>query len=353
MALSERENYLRNASFGGPEWIPIRVSLSGAVWLALGKELEEVVARHPILFPDFEKDGPGLKRVLDGAHGESAKRWRDAWGCVWAREFEGMEGVVVESPLEDWSDFDNYRPPDPMIQADRGPRDWQKIREAIGRQKAEGKLTGGGVSHGFLFMRLYYLRGFDNFMMDVATGEPRLHDLIDMLVRHNRVIVDQYLDMEIDVMHFGDDLGTQSASMISPKDFHKWITPAYSRLMGPCRERGVHVKLHSDGHILELADELLDVGVTILNPQDLVNGIDEIARVLKGRVCILLDVDRQRIIPFGSRAEIRDLIEEEVRKLGSPQGGLELVVGVYPPTPAENIDALFDAFEEFRTWWWD
>jgi hypothetical protein len=97
---------------------------------------------------------------------------------------------------------------------------------------------------------------------------------------------------------------------------------------------------------------LLDCGVTIFNPQDLVNGIDEIARQLKGRVCIDLDVDRQSIVPFGTRREIRALIEEEVRKLGSPQGGLTMIVGIYPPTPPEHVDALLDAFEEFRTLWW-
>ena len=41
------------------------------------------------------------------------------------------------------------------------------------------------------------------------------------------------------------------------------------------------------------------------------------------------------------------------RKLGSPRGGLELIVGIYPPTPAENIDAVCEAFEGLRTYWWD
>jgi len=74
---------------------------------------------------------------------------------------------------------------------------------------------------------------------------------------------------------------------------------------------------------------------------------------MKGRVCIRLDIDRQDIVPHGTRSEIRDLIEEGVRKLGAPEGGLEFIAGVYPPTPPENIDALCSALEEFRTYWWD
>jgi uroporphyrinogen-III decarboxylase len=123
--------------------------------------------------------------------------------------------------------------------------------------------------------------------------------------------------------------------------------------MQPCRGAGALVALHSDGHVMELMDEFIRCGVDIINPQDLVNGIDNLAREVKGRMCIRLDIDRQSIVPFGTRAEIRELIEEEVKRLGSPGGGLGLTVGFYPPTPPENIDAVLSAIEEFRTYWWD
>ena len=109
--------------------------------------------------------------------------------------------------------------------------------------------------------------------------------------------------------------------------------------------------LHSDGYLMDIMDDILGSGVTIINPQDLCNGIDDLARKVKGRVCINLDVDRQSIVPFGSPKEIRELIEEEVRTLGSPEGGLEFVCGIYPPTPPKNVDAVCSAMEEFRTYW--
>jgi hypothetical protein len=70
-------------------------------------------------------------------------------------------------------------------------------------------------------------------------------------------------------------------------------------------------------------------------------------------VCIRLDIDRQRIVPFGARQEIMELIEQEVRLLGSPRGGLEFIAGIYPPTPPENVDALCAALEAYYTFWWD
>ena len=353
MALSERENHLRNVTFAGPEWIPCTVVISNASWDQLRGDVEDVLARHPTLFPGFQKGQRDYDHFDFGPANRADERFRDAWGCVWVSTVNGLEGQVVEHPLEDWDSLDSYKAPDPLTTADRGPADWEAIRQSFEQAKREGHLTGGSVPHGYLFMRLGYLRGFESFLLDVAADDPRLRRLIDVVQRHNKALVGQYLRLGVDQMSFNEDLGAQSASILSPSQFRKWIAPSYHDLMRPCRDAGAHVSLHSDGHIMELMDDLIAVGVDIINPQDLCNGIDNLVREVKGRVCINLDVDRQTVVPFGTRQEIRALIEEEVRKLGSPRGGLSFIVGIYPPTPPENVDALLDAFEEFRTYWWE
>jgi len=353
MALSERENFLRTARMQGPEWIPCRVHISGASWDQLREEAEEVCARHPILFPGFEKGKRDFDNTDFGAACRVGERYTDNWGCVWETPLNGIEGVVTESPLPDWDALATWAAPDATTTLDRSAVDWAAVRDGIIRASGAGELTTGGLAHGFLVLRLSYLRGFENLMLDLATGEPRLEELIETVVDHNEIIVRNYLDIGVDIMGFPEDLGTQTASIVSPATFYKWFTPQYARLMDPCREAGVLVHLHSDGYVMDLIDDFLTAGVDIVNPQDLCNGIDALAEHVKGRTCIDLDIDRQTIVPFGTRAEIRDLIEEEVRKLGSPAGGLAMICGIYPPTSAENLDALCFAMEEFRTFWWD
>lgn len=353
MPLSERENYLRNASMAGPEWIPMGVSISGATWNQLREEAEDVLVHHPVLFPDFQKGRQDFNVWDPGPAYRAGERFRDAWACVWLTSMDGIEGVVVEHPLDNWARFDSFSPPNPLVHGDRGPAGWESARREIEEKKEKRIHSIGFVPHGFLFMRLTYLRGFQNLLIDLVEEDPRLLRLIDMLTAHNRTIVDQWLSMGVDVVNFGEDLGTQKAPIISPAMFRRWIAPAYKALMQPCRDAGCHVVLHSDGYIMDLVRDFMDAGVTILNPQDLCNGIDNLAREVKGRMCIQLDIDRQKIVPFGTRNDIFDLIEEEVRKLGSPRGGLEMVAGIYPPTPPENIDALCCALEKFRTYWWE
>ncbi|MHB1458003.1 MAG: uroporphyrinogen decarboxylase family protein, partial [Armatimonadota bacterium] len=157
----------------------------------------------------------------------------------------------------------------------------------------------------------------------------------------------------VDMMVFGDDLGTQTSTILSPNDFRKWIKPGYTKLMEPCRKAGTLVFFHSDGRTLDILEDQIAAGVDIVNPQDLANGVDNIAKYIKSKACICLDIDRQTIVPFGTRKDIHDLIEEEVRKLGDPSGGLEMVAGIYPPTSPDNVDALCEALMKYQTFWWD
>jgi len=351
VAISERENYLRNVSMTGPEWIPCYCHISDASWSQLREELEEVLIRHPKLFPNFKKGQRDYENRDFGPAHRANELYTDAWGCTWCTKINGLEGQVVKSPLVDWSNLETYKPPNPLVQGDRGLANWEKRTQEIEKDKKECHLTIGGLPHGFFFMRLYYLRGFENLMIDIANQAPQLSHLINMVAHHNMKIVNKYLSMGVDVISFGEDLGTQTSSIISPAAFHKWVAPTYQALMQPCRKAGCLVYLHSDGYIMDLMDEFVECGVNIINPQDLCNGIDNLAREVKGRMCISLDIDRQKIVPYGTRKEIRELIEEEVKKIGSPQGGLEMVCGIYPPTPPENIDALCSALEEFQTYW--
>ncbi len=352
MPLSERENYLRTVTMTGGEWIPMHISISGATWNQLRDELEDVLVRHPHFFPNFEKGKQDWDALEYRRQQRERANYVDNYGCRWRGEVDGIGGIVEFHPLADWAALEQFRMPDPHTQLPLGPVDWEKVRAGVAERKRRGQLTEGGLEHGWLFLRLYYLRGFENLMMDMATEDPRLDRLISMIVEYSRYIVEQYMSMGVDVITFPEDLGAQQASVLGPKAFERWIAPAYRTLMQPVRAAGIHVHMHSDGYIMDIVDQILECGVNIINLQDLVNGLENIERELKGRVCVHLDIDRQSVVPFGTRQEIFELIEEAVRRLGSPRGGLMTVVGFYPPTPAENIDAVLSALEKFQRYWW-
>lgn len=117
--------------------------------------------------------------------------------------------------------------------------------------------------------------------------------------------------------------------------------------MEPAFRKGIPIHMHSDGDIRLLTEALLSLPISVLNLQDLVNGLDWIKKNLCGRICIELDIDRQVITPYHSPKQIRELIRSEVTSLGSKQGGLMMIYGLYPGVPLENINSLMNAMEDY------
>lgn len=340
----ETENYLKVVDFRYPDWIPCSVGILPATWRKYRESLEEVALRHPRLFPNFKKGSIDFNAVYDPGYRKGG--FTDSWGCVWDNIEEGMEGVVVGHPLEDWSALDSYKVPDPLVQGDRGPApDWEEMRKYFARIKAEGYLAWGGVPHGAMYMRIYYLRGFENFMVDIATEDPRLQKLIDMVLEHNMRLINKWLEIGADIINFGDDLGAQKSLPISPRHFRKYFTPCFQKMFGAVREAGAYVYLHSDGHILEIMDDLIGAGMNIINPQIRANTLEGIVRECKGRVCINLDLDRQ-LFPFATPDELRKHIWEAVEALYMPEGGLMLEAECEPDVPLENIEVICQTLEE-------
>ena len=175
--------------------------------------------------------------------------------------------------------------------------------------------------------------------------------LIEMVETFNAGIVQRYLDIGSEIICYPEDLGMQRGPMISPQHYRAYIKPTYERLIAPANQAGCLVHMHSDGDIRDFVDDLISSGVDALNLQDLVNGIDWIGANLKGRVCIDLDIDRQQITRFGNSEQIDRLIHEEVEKLGSRNGGLMMIYGLYPGVPLENVKAIMDAMERYASYY--
>jgi len=338
-------NYLRAAHFLGPDWIPCSVSILPATWRKHREHLEQILLDHPRLFPGFRQGKTNFDVVWDQRYRRG--RFTDNWGCTWENIAEGLDSMMVGAPLNDWESFGGWHAPDPITEGDGwGVRpDWDRLREDCKLAKQEGRLAWGGASHGSMYMRLFYLRGFENFMVDIATDEPRLKSLIAAVLQYNLKVIEKSIECGIEMMSFGDDLGMQRALPMSPEKWRKYIGPCFERIFGLCTEHGVDVYLHTDGHILEIIPDLIRAGVTILNPQIGANGLDGLECAAKGKVCMNLDLNRQ-LFPFLDPAGIRKHVFEAVERLNLPAGGLMLSAECGPDVPLANIRAICDALQD-------
>ncbi len=344
---SRRDDLLRAARFERPALIPARYSINASCWHHYPQEaLQDLQEAHSLLFPGFARAATPIVPALEPWQ-RAGVPWTDGWGCVWQTTDDGITATVTRRPLADWAAWEGWHAPDPATDSGRGPFDWAEVARSLASAREAGELVSGGLRHGHTFMTLADLRGFANLLLDMADADPRVRSLFATVEAFNAAIVARYVALGVEWMTYPEDLGMQRGPMLSPRLFREYVMPSYRRLMAPARLAGCVVHMHSDGDIRLLVDDLLDGGVDVLNLQDLVNGLDWIAERLAGRVCIDLDIDRQRVTRYGSPPQIDALIREEVVRLGRREGGLMMVYGLYPGTPLENAFAVADAMERY------
>ncbi|MCM8788225.1 MAG: hypothetical protein NC907_00360 [Candidatus Omnitrophica bacterium] len=334
--MRKREKLLNCIELKGDGEIFSSVSIIGTVWDSNKEYFEEKVKECPHVSIGIARDETR----------KAGNKIKDKWGCLWIYPHDYLDGQVIEHPLINWENLKNYTPPDP-----ENYTDWEKAKKDIMEARKRGNLISGGVDHGFFFLLITYLRGFENAMIDFAEESENLFRLIEIVENYWLAVIKKWIDLGVDMIGFGDDLGLQTSLPISPVAWRRYVKPSYKKFFSLCRENGVHVSLHTDGWIVSIMEDLIECGVSVLNPQDTVNGIENIEKLLKGRICIDLDIDRQHITYFGNPKEIDQHIFNCVKKLGSKKGGLLLKFGAYPGTPVENIGAVIDAFEKYHDYW--
>lgn len=342
-----RDTILRAVCFEKPDYIPMTFHINAACWNHYDQDaLLDLMADHPFLFPDFQRPATPLQLEYD-ANARAGAPYVDDFGCEWRTAMDGIVGSVHVHPLEDLSRYPTYRFPDPEHSTGLGPIDWQAFEREVAQQKARGEMTYGDLRHGHTFQQLCDIRGYMNTLMDLSDEEPEVLELLDRLCQFNLAQIHHFLKADVDIVRIPEDLGMQIGPMISPALFRQYIKPLYQRMLEPVRRAGKIIHMHSDGDIRTLVDDIIEGGVDVINLQDLVNGVDWIGNKFRGKTCVDLDIDRQKITPFGTPAEIDAHIRNCIETVGCKDGGLMMIYGLYPGVPLENVKALMDAMTRY------
>lgn len=344
---SSRDNLLRAIRFEKPDYIPMTFHINAACWSHYDQNaLLDLMEEHPFLFPDFRRPGTVVVPEYDDV-ARAGQPYVDDFGCKWETVMDGIVGSVHEHPLADLSRYPAYRFPDPEKSTGLRAIDWSEFEAEVARQKQQGLMTYGDLRHGHTFQQLCDIRGYVDTLVDLSEEEPVILELLDRLGQFNLAQIRHFLKADVDMIRIPEDLGMQSGPMISPALFREYIKPIYQRMLQPVRDAGKIIHMHSDGDIRTLADDIIDGGVDVINLQDRVNGLDWIGKKFRRKTCVDLDIDRQKVTPFGTPEEIDRYIRCCIETVGCAEGGLMLIYGLYPGVPLENVKALMDAMTQY------
>ncbi|MBC7289202.1 MAG: uroporphyrinogen-III decarboxylase-like protein, partial [Armatimonadetes bacterium] len=261
--------------------------------------------------------------------------WQDEFGVRWDRRVDRDIGNVCNCLLPD-RNLDKLELPDP-----RAPHKFAGFAEACKAQPDKFVVFEIGFS---LFERAWTLRGMANLFVDMVEAPEFVDELLDAICDYNVALVEQAVQFDIDAVHFGDDWGSQVGLLMGPHHWRRFLKPRLERQYAAAKAAGKFVLIHSCGKVQELFGDLIEIGVDCFNPfQPEVMDVYEMKRQWGDRLSFWGGVSTQRLLPYGTPAEVRREVRRLIEEVGRG-GGYVLAPAHAIPGDAkpENILAMIE-----------
>ena len=265
---------------------------------------------------------------------------RDDWGVIWRNEPGDDIGVVVNPPLKEPS-LVGFSPPEPVS---RG----KYLKDFCDANPDRFRLVSLSSP---IFQRAWFLRGFDNFLMDMGLRSDFVHEMVDMIMKYTTKVVTEAISYDIDALFFMDDWGQQQGLLMSPEMWREYFKPGMEKLFKMVKVRGLFVFFHSCGNIECLIPELIEMGLDVLNPfQPEAMDVYAIKRKYGSDLSFYGGIGTQELLPHGTVHEVEADVREKVRTLGK-NGGYLLAPAhaIQADVPVENILKLIEVMQSQET----
>ncbi|HEY3415501.1 MAG TPA: uroporphyrinogen decarboxylase family protein [Armatimonadota bacterium] len=355
--MTKRERYLAFANFEPVDRIPRHASYVDD----LRQRMEAYVGQDPYGYFDMDTGG--------GAGLTAPEGFTRPDYSVYHQEWLGNESFSIDgngcghlnhgfyhfteyiSPLRNATRFEEIEAY-PIV-SNAG---WSDARLRQAAEEAHAAGTFANVFVGHMYENAWQVRGYEAFLMDLLTQREWAESILDRYCDNNLRVAEAAARAGYDMISTGDDVASQQALMFQPELWREVMKPRWAKVIAAARaiKPDIHVWYHSDGNIWEILDDLIEIGITILNPvqPECLNPFEVRKRCGK-RLAFDGCVGTQSTFPFGTPLEMRQVVHELVEGLDGRQGGLMLSPThvLEPEVPPANIVEFFDEIERIALEW--
>ena len=334
--MTGRERVRRALDFERPDRAPRDLWFLPGVAMYRCAELDAMLLRYPLDLSRAPDPSPPSSRASGAPH--EVGSYIDGWGCEWVAAEPGVIGEVKNPPLADWSALEDWSPPyDALDNAN-----WDIVKPYC-KETDSYVLSASDIKP---FERIQSLRGSQQVFIDLAMGEPEFGELCRQVHEWNLRCAKLWCKTDVDGFSFLDDWGSQSALLIAPEMWREIFKPMYAEYCAIARAHGKRVFMHSDGVTESIIPDLIEIGVDAFNTQIFLMDIEDLAARFKGKLTFWGEIDRQRLLPFGAPEDVRAAVRRVRNALDDGGGGLIAQCEWGNADPAENIEAVFEAWLE-------
>lgn len=270
----------------------------------------------------------------------------DEWGVA----YEPGSIAHFTKFLSPMADFDDPQQvwdfPMPDILADYR---WEPLYKQVEECKARGFAPVFNAIQ--IFEPAWYLRGLENMLADMMCDEEMAEACLKRMADHQVKVARKVAECGFDMILFGDDVGTQKAMMMSVDLWRRWLKPDMKRAIAAAKEVNPDILAfyHSDGVIYDIIEDLIEIGVDILNPiQPECIDPDKVKQMYGDRLSFWGCVGTQTTMPFGTTEDVDACVKHLCEVVGKG-GGLSIAPThmIEPEVPYENIEAFVAAAKKY------
>jgi uroporphyrinogen decarboxylase len=327
--MNSKERVLTTINHEEPDRVPIDIMIAPEVAYTLIDTLcldleSDPFALSKILGNDILYGFLGFCDGFSSIYKEERKigenLYQDQFGIKWRSKSQkyGRYCEFAEHPLADIKKYDNYKWPDPLIAENEGIEMYKKLIDESGDEYA----IIGSVACSMLEAS-WYLRGLENLLMDFYLNKDFVEELFDKTMAYTLKLSKKLVEMGVDIIWWGDDIAVEKGPLIDPKLYRELIKPRYAIMIQEVKKinKDIKIAFHTDGNIEWALDDLIEIGIEILNPlQPDVNDFPKIKKKYGDKLTFWGNVDTRHVMTNGSFVDVANEIKRIISIL-SPGGG--------------------------------
>ncbi len=290
---SSRELVLKTLELDSPERVARQLWVLPWAQDHYPRELVDIQRFYPddiITSPGFLPEVP----VTSGSQYDVGL-YTDEWGCTFFNVQKGVIGEVKDPLIKTWEDVYTVRPPLANLQVDTG--------QVNAFCKYTDKFVLGGCCPR-PFERMQFLRRSDQLYLDLAEQPDEFYVLLQKVHQFYLDELDLWASTDVDGLQYMDDWGSNRSLLISPSQWRKIFKPLYKEYIEIAHAHGKKAFMHSDGHTAAIIPDLIEIGLDALNTQLFTMNIEELGEKFRGKITFWGELDRQHLLPFGTRSDI-------------------------------------------------
>lgn len=280
-----------------------------------------------------------LNSTVESGNQYESGEYTDPWGCKFFNLKRGIVGEV-KNPIvpaidEDWNDTSRIVIPEHQLSFDIAQ---------VNEQCAKSDKFILADCNPRPFEQLQFIRGTENLYIDLMFRPKGMMEFIEKMHDFYCRLITKWAQTDVDGISMMDDWGAQNSLLINPEIWREIFKPMYRDYINIAHKYNKKMFMHSDGHILAILPDLVELGLDAINSQIFCMGPENLAP-FKGKITFWGEICRQHILPYGSKADVEDAVKRVYDNLWD-NGGCIAQCEYGPGAQLENVVTVYETWDK-------